>query len=202
MDNQEGSDPHDFTILVPACGNRRVRVRKDPIRSNVYLVEPAIWHPAVSFIGQKMIVSENESPQLLLSDIERNMSSPGNIEAAVQYRKNIQSFDERNANIVKISSGEIDCCICLETFKDQPEIVRFMCLNMHWVCRTCYNGNEIKSCPLCRFNDPYVKMYRFGVVQCHVCEVNTAMFNIHKTDIEVCSTKCANLAWNKLNNKK
>jgi hypothetical protein len=155
-------DPTDFTIAVPACGNIRVRVRKDPIRENWYLIEPAIWHPAVSLIGQLLVVSGNETPQSLLENIELSTSNPRDVDAAIQYRKNRKGFDEKNAQIVQISSGKIKCCICLEKFRDQPEVIRFMCNRMHWICRTCYNGNDIKSCPLCRYRS-FGKKYRFGV---------------------------------------
>jgi hypothetical protein len=152
----------EFDVAVPACGNIRVRVRKDPIQENCYLVEPAIWHPAVSLIGQLLVVSENETPQALLENIELSTSNPRDVDAAIQYRKDRKGFDEKNAQIVQISSGKIKCCICLEKFRDQPEAVRFMCNQMHWICRTCYNGNDIGPCPLCRFR-PFGKKYRFGI---------------------------------------
>jgi hypothetical protein len=183
-------DTTDFTVTVPVCGNIRVRIRKDPIRQDSYLVEPAIWHPAVDLIGQHLVVTRNETPQLLLSDIESAMQSPMNLDAAIQYRKDRKGFDEKNARIVQISSGKISCCVCLEDFDNQPEVVRFMCYRLHWVCRTCYNGNDIGPCPLCRFR-PFGKKYRYGVVQCQICNVNTAMFRIENTNINVCSKECA-----------
>ena len=154
------SDELDLTV--PACGNVRVRVRKDPTKNYSYLIEPAIWHPAVTFIGQLLVVYGNKTPQSLLENIELSTSNPINVESAIQYRKDRKGFDEKNAQIIQISSGKIKCCICLEKFKNQPEVVRFMCYRMHWICRTCYNGSDIKSCPLCRFHIRG-KKYQFGV---------------------------------------
>jgi hypothetical protein len=136
----------EVVVLVPICGGISVKIDKDPSNPRRFDVWPPIYHPAVDFFLQKIIVADGENPvDLLLED--QMLSIPLNIDAAIFFRRNREKFDQRNKKLQEQTYEECVCCM------EKPDRVRFMCPNLHWICRSCYEKDNRRTyCYLCRWN--------------------------------------------------
>ena len=130
----------DNQIFVDAC---KINVTYIPVPdSEFYKIVPAIWHPAV--LWPKGIIYKNDINQL--KDISLSFSSPFNLNASNEYKKNRKLFDKKNEKIQSTFLDiKQDCSICFEDSCSKE----YICFNLHWVCSQC--RKNINSCPECRY---------------------------------------------------
>lgn len=136
----------EFTVYIEQLKVLVTCSKKD---GDYWLIEPAIFHPCVSLLGSYAIANNFED---LKNDlINFNISDPMDISAAIMFKNKPEKFFETNNKLKIIRENNKECCVCLEKYND-PNVIRIMCYNLHWICRNCYNRNkELKKCPLCRF---------------------------------------------------
>lgn len=103
-----------------------------------------IWHPAVFWPNNTILIADLSQ----INNLDIACKDPANIDAAVEYKRDIELFKRRNLDLLKIHLEVGECCICFEDITiDQPK--KFTCYNKHWVCYNC--SKNVTKCPLCRW---------------------------------------------------
>lgn len=119
------------------------------------------------------------------------IDDPVNISAAIDYRRDRKKYLEKNRQIQKVLSGHKECPVCFSDFHD-PKNTRFMCYNLHWICKECFYSNKIEKCVLCRFKYRAQWQTFSDVKKCINCRVKGACFMVKNDEKkQFCSRLCA-----------
>ena len=132
--------PVDACLLPNPTGNSQTKFR--------LIFRKPIWHPAVDPQSNQAIGSYPDELFRQITDLEYACRDPFNIDASIDFQRDLDRFIKRNRQIQERFDTE-ECCMCLERLNDPTEVSIVICSNSHLVHHGCYD-ERIRECPLCR----------------------------------------------------